>query len=203
MPNLCKDIEIELGFLQALEKGEVISQLKLSKQLRVSVGMVNALVKRAALKGYVKARSAPAKRYAYYLTPEGFSQKSRLVAEYIDISLHFFRNARSQYFDLFTREQSQGYKNFILYGNGELTEIAILAALEAGINIKGIVCASCSAERICGVVVVSDLEMIKDYDCIVLVDQREPQAAYDKLAQCGLVHVVRTPPILGVEKRFN
>src|SRR3546814_4310673 len=57
----------------------------------------SALLKRCAAKGLVKIQNAPARRYAYYLTPKGFAEKSRLVAEYLETSLHFFRGARSQY----------------------------------------------------------------------------------------------------------
>ena len=46
-------------------------------------------------KGFVKAKAAPYKRYAYYLTPKGFNEKSRLVAQYLEVSLDFFRTART------------------------------------------------------------------------------------------------------------
>ena len=49
------------------------------------------------VQGCMKARQAPYKRYAYYLTPEGFVEKSRLVGEYLQSSLEFFRKARGQY----------------------------------------------------------------------------------------------------------
>ena len=199
MPQLGTDIETELGFLQALEKGEVISQMSLSKRLRISVGMVNALVKRAAKKGYVKARSAPAKRFAYYLTPEGFTQKSRLVAEYIDHSLHFFRDARAQYLHIFERERANGIECFVLYGSGELAEIAILAAFEAQISVKAIVDKNAASEQIGGVAIVPSFAKIVKYDCIVIVEQQEPQAAYDHLRTSGLGSCILVPAILGVQ----
>src|SRR3546814_11880534 len=62
----------------------------------VALGLANALLKRCAAKGLVKIQNAPARRYAYYLTPKGFAEKSRLVAEYLEPSLHFFRGSRSQ-----------------------------------------------------------------------------------------------------------
>ena len=67
----------ELEFLTAVERGEVVTQKSLSQRIGIAVGLINALVKRSMVRGYVKARQAPYKRYAYYLTPEGFAEKSR------------------------------------------------------------------------------------------------------------------------------
>jgi DNA-binding MarR family transcriptional regulator len=133
MPNK-SDIQTEINFLAALEAGKVTSQMRLSQRIGVSVGLINALIKRAILKGYVKARSAPAKRYAYYLTPKGFSEKSRLVADYLETSLDFFRMARAEYGDIFERLRHCGDNRIILGGRGELTEIALLAAREQGLE---------------------------------------------------------------------
>ena len=94
-------LQIEFDLLSALERREVVTQPALAKRLSISVGMVNALLKRAVHKGLVKAKAAPYKRWAYYVTPEGFQEKSRLVAQYLDASLAFFRMARREYRVLF------------------------------------------------------------------------------------------------------
>jgi DNA-binding MarR family transcriptional regulator len=68
---------------------QALNQRKLARQIGISVGLVNALVHRAVHKGLIKIKEAPARRYAYYLTPKGFAEKSRLVAEYLEVSLRF------------------------------------------------------------------------------------------------------------------
>ncbi|WP_205944564.1 hypothetical protein [Pelagibius litoralis] len=78
---------MELNLFTAVEQGEVMTQVALKQQVGVSVG----LVKRAVNKGYVKACQVPYRRYAYYLTPQGFWEKNRLVAKYLETSLSFFR----------------------------------------------------------------------------------------------------------------
>src|SRR3990170_4419518 len=98
----------ELEFLTAVERGDVVTQRSLSKRIGVAVGLINALIKRSMVKGYVKARQAPYKRYAYYLTPEGFAEKSRLVGEYLQSSLEFFRKARTQYAEIFQSTRQNG-----------------------------------------------------------------------------------------------
>jgi len=199
VPQLGKNVELELDFLRAIEKGEVISQMSLSKRLRISVGMVNALVKRAAQKGYVKAKAAPAKRFAYYLTPEGFSQKSRLVAEYIDSSLHFFRDARAGYLEIFKNQCLEKPSKVAIYGGGELAEIAILSAFQAGINISAVVDVKSDAGQVCGVPVVTQFRDDVSYDYIVLAEQQEPQQAYDDLTALNKSFEILCPDILGVQ----
>ena len=48
-------------FLEELEKGEVTTQKQLSNNLRVSIGYINALIKKLLKKGYIKAKQAPYK----------------------------------------------------------------------------------------------------------------------------------------------
>jgi len=46
-----RDLPAELQLLSELKRGEIISQQELSKRISVSVGFLNALIKRAVKKG--------------------------------------------------------------------------------------------------------------------------------------------------------
>src|SRR5690349_10529744 len=72
-----------LGLLTSVEVDGARSQRRIAAELGVALGLVNAYLKRAVKKGLVKVGHAPAQRYAYYLTPKGFSEKSRLTIEYL------------------------------------------------------------------------------------------------------------------------
>jgi len=72
-----------LGLLESVERGGEQSQRRLASELGVALGLVNAYLKRCINKGLVKVSEAPARRYAYYLTPHGFTEKSRLTVEYL------------------------------------------------------------------------------------------------------------------------
>ena len=67
------DARIMLGVLQAVEAGEVRSQRHLAAELGIALGLANAYVKRCIRKGLLKVSEVPARRYAYYLTPQGFA----------------------------------------------------------------------------------------------------------------------------------
>src|SRR5882762_11973696 len=85
---------IMLGLLESVQRGEAHSQRRLASELGIALGLVNAYLKRCITKGLVKVGEAPAKRYAYYLTPYGFAEKSRLTVEYLSYSFSLFRQAK-------------------------------------------------------------------------------------------------------------
>jgi DNA-binding MarR family transcriptional regulator len=171
----------ELDFLAALERGEVVTQATLSRRIGIAIGLVNALLKRATLKGFVKVRTAPYKRYAYYLTPRGFAEKSRLVAEYLEVSLEFFREARRQYQDLLWRAEQSGRKRLVLVGGGELAEIAVLASRDLGIELVAVVDAETNRGQLFGLPVVRDIGQAQGWDAVVIADSKRPQAIYDEI----------------------
>jgi len=189
----------ELDFLVALERGEVVSQMTLAQRIAVSVGLINALLKRGIRKGYVKAKAAPYKRYAYYLTPKGFSEKSRLVAEYLDSSLSFFRKARAQYGDLFSAAQAKRHKRVAFVGDGELVEIALLAAREADIDIVCLVDQNATSDRKFGLPVVRTLDGIAA-DAAIITESRKPQAAFDTARQSFSDDLIFVPKLLNVSR---
>src|SRR5580698_4705894 len=96
-----EDGRIVLNLLTSLEDGAT-SQRRIASELGVALGLVNAYLRRCVNKGLVKVSEAPARRYAYYLTPHGFAEKSRLTVEYLGISFSFFRQARAECADIFS-----------------------------------------------------------------------------------------------------
>lgn len=182
MPKGTKS-DAELDVLTAIERGEVVTQIALKQHVGVSVGLINALVKRAVHKGYVKVRKVPYRRYAYYLTPQGFREKSRLVAKYLESSLTFFREAREQYAVLFERAERAGIKRVVFFGGGELAEIAFLAASGAAVSVVAIVDVRAQGGRCHGISVVSGLDDVDSYDGVVITDARQPQQIYERLRE--------------------
>src|SRR5215813_4088880 len=130
---------ILLGLLDAVEQNRAQSQRLLASELGIALGLVNAYLKRCIKKGLVKVRSAPARRYAYYLTPQGFAEKSRLTVEYLSYSLRFFREAKTDCSELFKAASARGVKKILFVGQTDLAEIAALCTIEHGIEIVGLV----------------------------------------------------------------
>jgi DNA-binding MarR family transcriptional regulator len=193
-------IRTELDFLYALERGEVVTQMTLSKRISVSIGLINSLLKRAVRKGYVKAKAAPYKRYAYYLTPKGFSEKSRLVAEYLEVSLDFFRSARQEYIVLLLRARAGGARRIAFVGGGELAEIALMAAREAEIEVSAILDRTTNGDRLHGLAVVRSPEDLASVDAVAITDSRLPQEAFDLVRHHFADGRILAPPFLRITR---
>ena len=105
-----KQARIMLGLLDSVERNGAQSQRRLAGELGIALGLVNAYLKRCVKKGLVKASQAPARRYVYYLTPQGFAEKSRLTVEFLSGSFGFFRQARNDCTALFADARAAGYE---------------------------------------------------------------------------------------------
>src|SRR3954467_14616029 len=92
---------IVLGLLRFVEVDGARSQRHIAAELDIALGLVNAYLKRSIKKGLVKVSQAPARRYAYYLTPQGFSEKSRLTVKYLSSSFSLFRKAKEDFAKVF------------------------------------------------------------------------------------------------------
>src|SRR5579863_568950 len=117
---------IVLGLLSSVETDGARSQRHIASELGIALGLVNAYLKRCVKKGLVKVGSAPARRYAYYLTPQGFAEKSRLTVEYLAYSFSLFRRARSEYTEVLDLARARGFSRVVLAGISELAEIATI-----------------------------------------------------------------------------
>src|SRR5205807_688207 len=105
-------------------------------------------LKRCVRKGLVKVGQAPRRRYAYYLTPQGFAEKSRLTARYLAHSFSFFRRARAQCGEIFASAAARGQRRLALVGGGDLAEIASLFAREYPVEIAGVITVCAEADQL-------------------------------------------------------
>lgn len=191
--------EITLGVLNAVEENNNLTQRRVASDLGVALGLVNSYLKRCIKKGFVKIRHAPANRYSYYLTPVGFSEKSRLTAEYLSSSFNFFRNARQECGRILTLCVALGYKKIVVVEASDLAEIIFLCAQDHGVEIIGVIDSELSDRLFLGIPVFSDLAAVGQFDAIVVADLYGPQATYDNLITKISPARVYTPSILGIK----
>ena len=176
MPQIARSEEHEnsrivLGLLESVERDGVQSQRKLASDLGIALGLVNAYLKRCVKKGLLKIGQAPARRYAYYLTPHGFAEKSRLTVEYLSSSFSFFRRAREDCSSVLKAAHICGWNRIVLFGVSDLAEIATICALEQGIAIVAVVDAKATADRFVGARVVASIDAVPGgFDALVVTD---------------------------------
>jgi DNA-binding MarR family transcriptional regulator len=193
-------IRSELDILAAVERGEVVTQMDLKHRIGVSIGLINALLRRAIQKGHIKARQVPYKRYAYYVTPKGFSEKSRLVAEYLARSLQFYRLARREYAELIAEARNSGINRLVLIGGGELAEIAVLAAWGENVTLQAIVDPGTNESQRCGVRVIRSIDEVEVPDAVVITNARAPQRAYEEMLAVLPASRILAPPLLKITR---
>lgn len=193
-----EDDRIVLGLLNSVEDGAP-SQRRIAADLGIALGLVNAYLKRCIKKGLVKVSQAPARRYAYYLTPQGFSEKSRLTVEYLSSSFSFFRQAKADCTVVFATAASAGMKKVVLAGRSDLADIAILCAADSEIKIVALVDSTAGAPRLAGVDVVKSYdEVVAPFDGVVITSVIDSREAFDAaVARYGADRVL-APKLLGL-----
>jgi DNA-binding MarR family transcriptional regulator len=190
---------IVLGLLTSVEVDGARSQRRIAAELGVALGLVNAYLKRSIKKGLVKVGQAPARRYAYYLTPQGFSEKSRLTVEYLSSSFSLFRKAKEDYGKVFDRAHALGLKRIVLAGKSDLCEIAILCAVDRPITIVAIVDPNDDASPFTGVKVVrSYADVIASFDGIVVTHLTQAKSAFHEAVAVLGAQKVLAPDLLGL-----
>lgn len=189
---------VTLGVLNAVHESSDVTQRNLADELGIALGLANAYLKRCVHKGYIKVRRAPARRYTYYLTPNGFAEKCRLTAQYLSDSMSFFRDARSQTAAAFGACADKGWRRLALAGAGELCEIATLAAREHPITIVAIIDASRGVESFAGHPVVASADDARPFDAVLITDTSAPQQVYDELVTKLEPERVLAPALLRV-----
>jgi DNA-binding MarR family transcriptional regulator len=182
------DEQIVRQLLCSLDENAELSQRQLSSELGIALGSVNWYLKRCISKGLIKISQAPLKRYIYYLTPQGFDEKSRLMAQYLKWSFDFFRLGREQSSKILERYVAQGCKDIVLVGDGDLAEIFILSAMDASVNVRAILDIEPKHEKRLNVVVLKDIDALGSDPAIhfVLTDMNAPQRSWEMLRAAGI-----------------
>lgn len=129
----------DLLLLNELDRDAGATQRTLATKLGVALGLTNLYLKRLARKGYIKITTIPRNRIQYLLTPQGFAEKSRLTYLYMQYSLSHYRDMRARLRDTLSRATEKGVKRVVIYGTGELAEMAYLSLREMNLTLVGFV----------------------------------------------------------------
>ena len=199
-----QEAEITLGLLQAVHENDTLTQRSAAQELGIALGLANAYLKRCVKKGLIKVQQVPPNRYAYYLTPKGFAEKSRLTAEYLSYSFSVFRRARGDCEALFADCAQRGRRRVALCGVSDVAEIAILCAKEYPVEIAGLVDRSyreAGDNSFHGLPVERYLIELGAVDVAMVTDMKDAQAVFDGLCAQMPEDLVLTPAVLRVSRK--
>ena len=127
-----------LLLMPELEEGEPISQREIASRLGIALGLVNSYLKTLVKKGFVQVKAYPRNRFAYLLTPQGFSEKSHLAYRHLSNFHKLYRITRQDSLTLFRTLRQSGVERVTFCGLDDLTEIAYLSLKEAGLELAAV-----------------------------------------------------------------
>lgn len=194
-----RDDALTLELLDTIDRDERVSQRHLARNMGVALGLANSYLKRCVRKGLIKVQQAPANRYLYYLTPQGFAEKSRLTAEYLSRSLSFYRQAGDSCLRLFDQCEQNGWQQLLLCGVSDLAEIATLRAMERDVKIVGFLDARSERHRFLGHPVWRDPRDCESHDARILTALDSPRERYEELVAQTNDTVLLVPDVLRIE----
>lgn len=197
-PATAAEKRVTLHLLNAVAESGEHSQRSLAVRLDVAVGLANAYVKRCIRKGWIKARSAPARRYLYYVTPAGFAEKARLTGEYLTYSLSLFRAARNDCARLLDTCVQNGWTRVAIVGSGDLAEIAVVSALDRPVALVGLVDARQAGGTLFGLPAVAEPAALGAVDALLLVEVDCPPALWAACCDCVGRERVLVPAVVGL-----
>jgi DNA-binding MarR family transcriptional regulator len=176
-----------LQILDELSNNDSLTQRDLSSRLGIALGLVNSYIKNLVKKGFITVKTIPSKRYAYYLTPKGFSEKTRLTFDLLQDYTRIYREAKNNYRKLFHELEKTGIKNIVFAGVDEVAEFAYITLQETGIRLVGVVDNDKIGEKFFSrdIKPMSDVTTMQ-YDCVVLTSHIKRDKIYKNLMDTGI-----------------
>jgi len=193
-----REDSLTLEILETIEKNDKLTQRHLADNLGVALGLANSYMKRCVRKGLIKVHQAPANRFLYYLTPKGFTEKSRLTASYLSSSFDFYRRAGDSLAEAFSFCEKHNKTSVLLCGVSELAEIASLRAYEHEINIVGVFDPFSKKENLLHLKVWHNLDDVDEYDACLITSLEEAVSFVELLQQQVKKDDILIPAILGI-----
>ncbi len=171
-----------LQILDELSNNDSLTQRDLSSRLGIALGLVNSYIKNLVKKGFITVKAIPSKRYAYYLTPKGFTEKTRLTYDLLHDYTRIYREARSNLKTLFKEMRANGVRKVVFAGADEIAEIAYITLHEMNIELIGVVDSDEAGKDFFGRTV-HPLETVNNikYDRIVITSYLKRDKIYKEL----------------------
>ena len=130
MPERTEDYEFKI--IDEIGKDLNTTQRKISRQIGLSLGMTNIIMKRLIAKGYVKVKGLNRRNVQYILTPRGFAEKVRKTHNYLLRSIDTLKKVKEKIQDTVLEYYEKGEKNFTILGKGELADIVEISLRDMG-----------------------------------------------------------------------
>lgn len=173
---------LKAKILSELSSDDSLTQRDLSRRLGIALGLVNSYIKNLISKGFVTVKSIPPKRYLYFLTPEGFAEKTRLTYHLLQDYTRIYREARNGLKGLFTGLSAEGVQMVVFAGADEVAELAYITLQETDLTLSGVVDGDMTETTFFGREVMPFRAIQQmPYHCVVVTSYRRRERIYQQL----------------------
>ncbi len=171
-----------LQILNELSGNDSLSQRDLSSRLNIALGLVNSYIKNLVAKGFITVKAIPTRRYAYYLTPKGFAEKTRLTYDLLQDYTRIYREARGGFKGLFSELKTSGIKRVAFAGADEVAEIAYITLHELDLELAGVLDDELAGKKFFGreIKKICDIAAMNS-DCVVVTSYLKREKIYNDL----------------------
>src|SRR2546425_11047195 len=121
---------LELEVLKHVEQTPRLNNRMAARKLGVSVKLAHVILNKMVAKGMLHVKKEHTRRWDYFLTPHGITEKTRLTYEFLEFSFQFYREARRRSAQLCRDLSESGVKQIAFLGTGEIAEIVYLGVVE-------------------------------------------------------------------------
>ena len=128
----------DLQLLEEIEQNPRISQRELSNKFGIALGVTNACIKRMARRGLIRLKGFPPRRIAYYLTPKGFAEKSKLMFHFFSYNIQHYAEMKKLILKKLLEMQQSGVRRVAFLGVSDEMEIAYITIQGSHMKLVGI-----------------------------------------------------------------
>ena len=126
---------LELEILKQIDESPRLNNRMAAAKLGCSVKLAHVLLGKMVDRGLLHVKKLHSRRWDYFLTPNGISEKARLTYDFLDFSMHFYHDARKTSSSLCKKLAETGIKEIAFLGTGDLAEIVYLGVKEWGLEL--------------------------------------------------------------------
>jgi hypothetical protein len=152
----------------------------------VALWLTNLYLKRLVHKGHVKVATIPKSPFRYLLTPRGIAEKPRLTYEYLQYSLTHYLDVRQRFQGMFTEMEKNGLKKVVIFGVGELAELAYLSLQETNLTLVGFVACKAGSTYFSLPWGTPDVFQQWDYDAILISELENVEETKSLIQNLGI-----------------
>lgn len=164
-----QDLKILTNIQKTLEVDPNANQRILAQKSNVSLGMMNAVLKRCVERGWIAVKNLNMKKVCYCLTPEGFEEISNRSANYMKRSFSMMNDYAEQIQNIIINAKNEGKNKVVLVGKSNVQFVIEWSCEKCGMEFK-----NCS-----------ESDKIKDDNSLNLVGECLDEKKIEMLLQMG------------------